>query len=223
LGNHFGSYDLQFGYLHRTLNVHIYMQHYFDDHSGMEFYNFPDGLYGLQVEVPDLSFLNKIVFEYLNTRDQSGPVHWLFFDRNKYPGYGGGRDNYYNNEGYTTGVSYFNRSIGSPLLTSPEYNENKEVGFQDNRVRAFHAGFQGYLSKQVSYRLLATSCEGWGIMYKPFPKKKDNIACAAKISYCHPRLTGWLFTGEVATDTGSMYGNNAGISISIKKNGIIKR
>ena len=221
LGNHYGSYDFQLGYLSNAFNVHCYLQHFFDDVSGMELYNFPDGLWGIQVDIQNYSWINKIVLEYLDTRKQTGPIHLVLYDKNIYPGYGGGNDNYYNNGEYTTGVSYFNRSIGTPLLTSPEYNENNELGFKNNRIRAFHAGFQGYISKQISYRILSTISEGLGTHERPFLKKKDNFSCAVKISYCHPRLADWLFTGEVATDTGAMYGNNAGISLSIKKTGII--
>ena len=222
LGNHYGSYDVQFGYLNPVFDLHIYMQHYFDDTSGMELYNLPDGLYGLQLDIPNFSLLNKIVVEFLYTLYQSGPVHYILYDHSKYPGYGGGNDNYYNNGAYTTGVSYFNRSIGSPLLTSPEYNNNGVIGFQNNRIRAFHVGLQGYLSKQVSYRLLATSSEGWGTMRSPFLKKENNVMCSARISWCHPRLEGWFFSGEVASDFGVTYGNNTGISLSIKKSGVIK-
>ena len=222
LGNHYGSYELQFGYLSNAFDVHIYAQHFFEDVSGMELYNFPDGLWGLQVDIPNVTGVNKIVLEYLDTRNQSGPVHWLWYDRDVYPGHGGGRDEYYNNEEYTTGLSYFNRSIGSPLLPSPEYNDNHDLGFKSNRISAFHVGFQGYLSKQVSYRLLSTYSNGWGTHPKPFLKKKTNASCAIKISYCHPRLADWFFSGEAATDNGSMFGNTTGLSISIKKTGILK-
>lgn len=222
LGHHYGSYDVQLGYLNALFNIFIYKQHFFEDTSGMELYNFPDGLYGVQVDFQNFSLINKLVAECLVTRHQSGPVHYILFDHTKYPGYGGGSDNYYNNGEYTTGSSYFNRGIGSPLLTSPEYNDNGALGFQSNRVRAFHIGFQGYLSKQVSYRILATSSENWGTLHRPFLKKKDNLSCGAKISYCHPRMEGWLFSGEIAADYGAMYGNNAGLSLSIKKIGTIK-
>ena len=222
LGNHYGSYELQFGYLGNGFDVHIYSQHFFDDVSGMELYNFPDGLWGLQVDIPNFTWINKIVVEYLDTRNQSGPLHYLWFDRDIYPGHGGGNDNYYNNIEYTTGVSYFNRGIGSPLLTSPEYNKNNALGFKNNRVSAYHLGFQGYLSKQHLYHILVTSSENWGTMLSPFLKKKNNLSCAAKITYCHPRLEDWFFSGEIAADFGSLYGNTAGIIFSIKKIGILK-
>lgn len=223
LGNHYGSYDIKIGYLNPLFDIHLYKQHYFDDPSGMELYNLPDGLYGIQVNMADFPLISKVVFEYLYTKNQSGPVHYIIFDHSEYPGFGGGRDDYYNNEEYTTGTSYFNRSIGSPLITSPDYNKNGKLGFQNNRIRAWHIGLNGFLSGQVSYQILMTNSEGWGTTNSPFLKKTTDFSCAAKISYCHPHLEGWLFSGEIATDQGSIYGDNLGFALSVSKKGLLKR
>ena len=225
LGNHYGSYEIKLGYLSHSFDVFAYKQHYFEDASGMELYNIKDGLHGIQANIHNFAPLNKIVFEFVNSRDQSGPVHYIIYDHDKYPaGFGGGGDDYYNNIEYFNGVSYFNRSLGSPLLTSPEYNKKGEIGFKNNRIRAFHLGFQGYISKQLSYRILATSMEGWGTPERPLLQKDNNFSCAAKISYRHPRLDDWLFSGEIAADFGStIYGDNTGISLSITKTGILLR
>ena len=224
LGNHYGSYDIKLGYLNTAFDIFMYKQHYYEDASGMELYNIKDGLYGIQANLHGFAPVAKIVFEYACSRDQSGPVHYIIYDHDIYPGYGGGRDDYYNNYGYRTGVSYFNRGLGSPLLTSPEYNENGDLEFKNNRIRAFHLGIQGYVSKQVSYRLLATSLEGWGTPDRPFLKKDRGFSCATKISYRHPKLDNWLFSGEIAADFSSViYGNNSGISISIAKSGILRK
>ena len=223
LGNHYGSYEAKVGYLNPAFDIFVYKQHYIEDKSDIEYYNYLDGLYGIQAVLHNLSLINKIVFEYVGTRNQSGPIHFIDYDHSKHPGFGGGSDDYYNNNGYRSGISYFNRSLGSPLITSPEYNNNGELGFKNNRISAFHLGFQGYLSKQVSYRVLATLSDGWGTMSRPFLSKESNFSCAAKISYCHPRLDDWLFSGEIASDYGSaIYGDNLGISISIARSGILK-
>ncbi|MDR1524696.1 MAG: capsule assembly Wzi family protein [Tannerella sp.] len=222
LGNHYGSYDLKLGYLTPRFDVHIYKQHFFDDMSGIELFNLPDGLYGIQVDISGSPFINKAVFEYIYTKNQSGPAHYILYDHSVYPGYGGGRDEYYNNEEYTTGVSYFNRSIGSPLITSPEYNRDGRIGFKNNRILAWHLGVDGYLSRQVAYRILVTNSEGWGTANRPFLKKTSDFTCAVKLSYCHPRLEGWLFSGEIAADRGSVYGNNSGAALSVRKTGVIK-
>jgi hypothetical protein len=222
LGNHYGSYDFKIGYLYPAFDLFFYYQHYYEDTSGMGFYNMPDGLFGFQADLFDCSLFRRIVFEYVNTRDQSGPIHYIAYDHDKYPGYGEGADDYYNNYAYPAGVSYFNRSLGSPLVTSPEYNADGRLGFGNNRIRAFHLGLQGYFSKQVAYRLLTTWHEGWGTMNRPFLKKESNLSAAVKISYCHPRLEGWLFSGEVGCDFGDTYGNNAGFGFSVAKFGVFK-
>jgi hypothetical protein len=224
LGNHFGSYEIKIGYLTKPVDFYLYKQHYFDDVSGVELYNFPDGLYGFQADIKDFSIINKIVLEYLFTLDQSGPFHHIIYDHSVYPGYGGGGDNYYNNGvEYPTGVSYFNRAIGNPLLTSPIYNENGKLSFHNNRVKAIHLGISGYLSNQFSYRLLATHTDNRGTVEAPFLEKKKTCMFFAKLSYCHPRLEDWLFGCEIAADFGTLYGNNRGISFSISKTGILKR
>jgi hypothetical protein len=223
LGNHYGSYDFKIGYLSPLFDLQVYRQHFFDDASGMEFHNAPDGLYGIQANVHHFMFVQKVVLEYLYTRNQSGPFHYIVYDHSEYPGFGGGNDNYYNNEEYTTGISYFNRSIGSPLITSPEYNRNGRLGFRNNRVRAWHIGLSGYLSGQVAYRILLTHAEGWGTHGVPWLKKTTDFSCAASLSYGHPRLEGWRFSAEVAADRGPVYGNNAGFALSVRKTGILKR
>ena len=123
LGNHYGSYDFKLAFTQPNWQVSAYYQHFFEDKSGMIFVNNTDGLWGGQLDLPKFPWLRKVVVEYLVTRDQSGQFHFIDFDHDLHPGVGGGGDDYYNNGEYTTGASYFNRAIGSPLITSPEYNE----------------------------------------------------------------------------------------------------
>lgn len=104
LGSHYGSYDFKLSYTQKDWGGHFYYQHYFNDKSGMEFANKTDGLWGIQVDLPTIPWLNKIVAEYLVTMNQSGPMHFITFDRDKWKGgRGGGNDDYYNNGEYRTG------------------------------------------------------------------------------------------------------------------------
>ncbi|MDR2147462.1 MAG: capsule assembly Wzi family protein [Tannerella sp.] len=224
LGNHYGSYDMKLGYLTKSVDFYLYKQHFFDDVSGIEWYNYRDGLYGFQADIKVFAGINKVVFEYLSTLDQGGPIHYIDFDHSIYPGYGGGSDNYYNNgREYPTGASYFNRATGNPLLTSPIYNENGELNFKNNRVKAFHIGISGYLSNQLAYRLLATHTDNRGTMGAPFLEKKKSDMLFSKFSYRHPRLENWLFSIELAADFGMMYGENHGISFSVSKFGVLMK
>lgn len=222
LGSHYGSYDFKLSYKREKLALHAYYQHYYNDKSGMVFMNGTDGLWGIQADLPTLPWLSKVVVEHLITMNQSGPLHFITFDHNTHPGRGGGNDDDYNNGEYLTGLSYFNRGIGSPLIPSPEYNTNGSLGFKNNRVLAWHIGAEGSLSKQVSYRLLFATMAGWGRSMTPFLNKKTGTSCLVDIAYTHPRLEGWTFTGSVAADTGTMIGKSTGFSLSVAKRGILK-
>lgn len=221
LGNHVGSYDIKAGYVARNgFAAFVYKQHFFDDASGMEWYNYPDGLYGLQVNIPHFALLNSLVIEFLNTCHQSGPFHKIDFDHDKYPGFGGGGDDYYNHAGnYSTGLSYYSRSIGTPLIKSPEYNSSGWLGFENNRVQALHFGVKGYLSSIIAYRALVTSINGWGTHGRPLLKKSTGVMTGAGLTFYHPRLNGWQLKLDAATDTGDMFGKGTGLNLTIIKNG----
>lgn len=223
LGSHYGSYDFKLNYSAKDWAGHFYYQHYFNDKSGMEFANKADGLWGLEIDLPFLPWLNKIVGEYLVTMNQSGPMHFIIYDRNKWKdGRGGGNDDYYNNGEYRTGFSYFNRGIGSPLIPAPEYNTNGSLGFKNNRVKSWHLAAEGDINTQLSYRILFTAMNGWGTSYVPFLNKKYGTSSLIDIRYRHPGLNGWVFNGAFAADTGTMLGKSIGFSLGVTKSGILK-
>lgn len=219
LGNHYGSYDLKLAYRGAGWKASLYWQHYFEDTSGMEFANARDGLWGAELELFRFKWVRKVVFEFFDTRYQSGPFHFIEYVR---PGRGGGADNYYNNGEYVTGVSYFGQGLGSPLITSPEYNTDGFLGFENNRVKAFHLGMEGSLSPYVDYRLLVTAMNSWGTTGVPFLDNKPGVSGLVEITYRHPALEGWELKGNIAGDTGDLYGKNLGFGLSVAKRGILK-
>lgn len=223
LGSHYGSFDFKLSYTTKDLGGHFYYQHYFNDKSGIEFANKSDGLWGIQIDLPATPWLSKIVGEYLVTMNQSGPMHFIDFDHDKWEGgRGGGNDDYYNNGEYLTGFSYFNRGIGSPLIPAPEYNEDGILGFKNNRVKSWHIGAEGSINALLSYRVLFTAMNGWGTSYLPFLNKKYGTSTLIDINYTHPQLKSWLFTGSVAADSGTMIGKGVGFSLGVTKTGLLK-
>ncbi|MDR0537261.1 MAG: capsule assembly Wzi family protein [Tannerellaceae bacterium] len=223
LGNQYGSYDLRLGYSASDWAAHVYHQRYFEDKSGMEFINGLDGLWGVQLDAPAaFPWIRKAVFEILETRHQTGPFHFIEFDHNAHPGIGGGNDNYYNNGEYSTGLSYFNRSVGSPLLSSPEYNDNEVLGFPDTRVHNLHFAVSGDISGEFSYRLLLTSMETWGSHHRPYLNTKTGISGLCEVSYRPARLKGWTFTAMLAGDKGDyLRKKGVGGGLIISKRGIL--
>ncbi|MDR2041567.1 MAG: capsule assembly Wzi family protein [Tannerella sp.] len=220
LGSQYGTYDFHFSYRKEGLAVKACYQHFFDDASGMEFKNGTDGLWGIQVDVPRFTWLRRVVLERLLTLDQSGPFHFIEFDHNQYPGYGGGGDDYYNNSEYPAGHAYFNRGAGTPLLVSPEYNADRTPGFKHTRVRAWHLGAEGSLTQALSWRILCSGVESFGRPYKPTLKRLTGGFFLADFSYAFPR--DWSLSVALAADCGSLLGNPAGCSLSVTKRGLIR-
>jgi hypothetical protein len=223
LGNQYGSYDLRLTYSASDWSAQAYHQRFFDDKSGMEFINGMDGLWGAQLNLPPaFPWIRKAVFEILETRHQSGPFHFIDFDHQAHPGVGGGNDNYYNNGEYTTGMSYFNRGIGSPLIPSPEYNSDGKLGFLDTRVHSLNFALAGDLSKEFSYRMLFTTLETWGLHSAPYLNTKTGISAMCELSYRPACLQGWEFTVTAAGDKGDFLRKKGiGGGLSISKRGIL--
>ena len=217
LGAHYGNYDIRLGYEKKDWAIYGYYQHIFSDASGMQFKNGSDGLKGIQVEIPKFLWLKKVVVEHLNTLNQSGPFHFIQFDHDKYPGYGGGADNYYNNGEYTTGFSYFNRSMGTPFILSPEYNKNGELGFKHTRVQAWYLGAEGEINRNLSWRLRLSTMGSFGTPYAPTLKKRTATSFNTDFFYNHKD---WIFTTSIAADNGSLLGSQWGFSMSVAKQGI---
>jgi hypothetical protein len=223
LGNHVGTINVKLGYKTQGFLLSLYKQHFFDDNSGMEYANWRDGIWGGEISFNNRRFLRKIVFEFIHTVDQSGPFHFLIYDNDRNPKpRGGGNDNYYNHGYFFSGWSYFGRGIGNPLATSPEYNSDRGIGFENNRLKSYHVGANGSIPPEVSYRALFTQMYGWGTMDRPFLKRKSNFSTLIELMYEPQDLRRWSAGFQMAFDKGDLYGDNLGFSIKIAKKGIFQ-
>ena len=110
--------------------------------------------------------------------------------------------------------------IGSPLATSPVYNEKHLLQSPNNRVEAFHLGIEGEPFEQLQYRLLLTKSNNWGTYFTPFLDIKENLAGLVELTYTPMWLKGWSATASFAFDDGDLYGNNNGAMLSIRKCGL---
>lgn len=220
LGDHLGTYTVKAGFAHSGWELSAYKHHFFTDKSGMEYANWRDGTWGIECTLP-LPFLKKWVFEYLYSLNQSGPFHFPFSIPSRpdmKTRYGGG-DSYYNHSLYNTGWSYFGQAIGNPLITSPEYNTNGSLGFNDTRIKAFHTGIKGNVSPNLSYRLITTYMEGYGSHGNPYLKKKQSLSGLLECSYVYPKWKNCTFTVQFAADAGDMYKHNFGCLLKLKRIG----
>ena len=204
LGNHLGSYFLEYTYAGNT-TFSIYHEHPFEDGSSSGLSNFPDGLYGINITPTRNRYINKFVYEFITTNSQSKGVT------------SSGADNYFNNGLYRTGWIYKNRIIGLPLFIA-NFNQPLDENYRPivaNTITAHHLGVSGSISK-VSWEAKFTYVKNKGLRNSPLDTAIENFYSYAKASYVIPDYgTISLFTG---LDSGNFDNTNLGGGITYKYN-----
>ena len=244
-GDNVGSWHLNFDFKLNNWHICTYYEHFFEDHSsmlGVEYksnqqgekdfiffgfrHNWFDGLFGIEVNAPDgIPFFRNAVFEFLNTRGQSGSIC------NSTDIYSGsipvteevdGRDNMYNHYTYDS-YSHWGYAIGNPVLISPVYNSDGLDWFRSNRVRMFHVGIDGGITSCLDYRLLATTTKHWGCYGAPLKEVERVTSVMLECTYRMGDAYDWKFSlsGAMDFDSGGggayLLGNNKGVMLTISK------
>ena len=217
-GNHLGSYLMEFGYKQPNWKSRIYYEHYYEDHSGMAFKNKFDGLWGYEFSTQHRWPVAGFVFEVMNSTHQSGPFLWDKTD--EIPIQVSGGDSYYAHGCYN-GWTHLGHTIGNPFIASPGYNTDGNLGFKSSRVRAFHAGINGYVVPGLQYRILAGHQRSWGTHYAIFTHIAHEFSTLIDLNYQPKKWKGWNFNLAGAFDKGTLFGDNWGIQIGIRKEGIL--
>ena len=171
---------------------------------------------GIEVNFNDFRPIHSLVLEYLQTTNQSGPLHGLHN-----PGEGpvqkvSGSDNYYNN-GLYHGWAHAGMANGNPLLRSPIYNEDGNMTFKYNRVKAMHMGWSGYMAREWDYVAKLSFSRTWGTYPAPTLDILENFSAYAAFRYVPAKLKGWQFCASFGLDMGEIYGDNVGFQMKIHK------
>ncbi len=117
-------------------------------------------LWGIELNLKNTHWLQNVVFEYLYTKYQSGPI---YHDHTmNIPDHIAGTDNYYNH-GIYNGWQHWGSSNRQSPFRSPIYNTDGRIYVKDNRFIAYHLGFDwrpgktigipsfGYVSERLGY------------------------------------------------------------------------
>ena len=214
LGNHYGSYDLMLTYDSHPVQLTAYHQHYFEDKGGMEWSNGLDGLWGGTLTLPRWRYVHTLLFEYVTTRNQSGPLHFIDYDHTAHPGRGGGCDNYYNNGEYATGVSYYQHTLGNPLLINPAYSQ--QLGFKHNRIRAYHVAATGQIKPGLSYKIHFSHTTSWGRMEYPISQPEQLTAIGLQCTYDLRKHPAWQVEASTGCDWGTLLGDSWGMQLLVR-------
>lgn len=214
-GNMNGEYNISISYSPlQGLNIRPYWEHYFEDHSQMftEYGWWKDGLWGIEISLPKNPFLSKFVYEYVDTRDQSGAI--LHNSTEQIPEQVSGRDGYYAHYLYGSWQNW-GMSLGTPLAISPLYNRNHELYNYNTRFFAHHIGVEGNPLKGLEWRFLLTFTKNYGTYNFPLPEIMNNCSGLMELSYHFAKLHGFNVKGSIAWDKGPLLGNNFGGMISL--------
>jgi hypothetical protein len=211
LGNHLGSWNYRIDLKAEHFIFSLYYQTIFEDNSGKSEPFNRDGILGVSFASKDPNkIVNRVVFEYLNTTYQSGSTHDLS-DSIKLTG----NDNYFNNYIYRSGWTYNGMTLGTPLITSPIFNEDGSDQILNNRVLAFHLGLQGKLGK-INYRSFFTYSINKGTYNTPIDPSKNQFSWYLETLF--PSIwQGIDMNVMLAADIGQLYGNNLGVNLVFRK------
>lgn len=161
VGNHLGSYLLDYYFVTSVGNFSIYHEHPFEDGSGTRLANFPDGVWGAYYEPADKKIFSGILYEFISTENQSKG--------------GVGADNYFSNNIYRSGWTYEGNTLGLPLFL---VNPNLEITADNspivsNRVVSHHFGFAGVFNR-IYWQFKSSLVKNSGTFNNPFPEAINN-------------------------------------------------
>ena len=223
-GNTLGSWMARLTWHGADWSLSTYYDHFFEDHSQMFLqYGWLDGMVGIEATLPKNRFVDHIVYEFVKTTYQSGPI---YHDHTpEIEDQISGQDNYYNHNMYA-GWQHWGQALGNPLFVSPLYNHTADLTFTSNRFRAHHIGFSGNPTETLHYRLLYTHQRSLGTYSLPFDHARTLNSFMAEVGYAPQRIgklhtKGWQVKAAFALDRGSLLQNNTGFQFSLSKTGLL--
>lgn len=219
-GNMVGNWNFCLSWMPKAdWSVKAYYEHFFEDHSMLYIdYRWRDGLWGVEATFPSNPFVSAFVYEFMTTRDQSGPL--LNDTNDKIPEQVSGKDNYYNHYIYS-GWQHWGMGIGNPMVLSPIFNRDGNLYFRTNRIVGHHFGISGNPTSDLRYRVLFSYSRNWGTYDCPLEKEMDNLNALAEVTWSPSKgkLRGWSGTFSVAGDAGPLLGRSLGFGVRISRTG----
>ena len=215
LGNHIISQSMKLDIELSDYKISGYWQNLSEDGPVRIIWNAmnkADGLWGVSIRNSRFPFIKGILYEFLETTDQSGPYH------DKDGIIYGGSDDYFNNSIYQNGWTYFSRTIGTPFISSPVYNKDGKVSIVNNRIQVHHIGIEGDVSG-YRYKLLSSFSKNYGSYNEPYPEMIPNTSFLLEVNKQFQKLSNIEIGCSIGGDVGRLYGNSVGCLFSIRKTG----
>lgn len=217
-GNTVGAWHLSIDYHGEGWGVRAYAQHMFEDHSQLFWqYGWKDIMWGLEASMPKNPFVSTIVYEYLNSRDQSGPIYHdhtaTIHDQVS------AADNYYNHAIYGA-WQMAGYGLGNALFLSPAYNNDGRITFRHSRIKAHHVGLMGQPTSQLAYRALFSWERSCGTYPNPLINPVEGWTLLLETTWKPRFLQGWGAALSYGHNGGNLFHNSNGLQLTISWNGI---
>jgi len=206
-GNQFGSYHLQYDFNIGTSKLAAFINHPFEDHSGMELKNIRDNLYGIYVDFGEKKIIEAFIYEFMYTKHQGGSVHVQGST---------GLDNYYNHGVYLSGYSYEGMMMVSPLFAPVNIVDGIAFGIANNRIIMHHLGWKGTFFPSVTWDGKLTYSQNFGTYSSAFDPVKNQLSALLQFNY-HSSGFPLDLSLSLTADHGQLYENRAGILFKISK------
>jgi hypothetical protein len=216
-GNQLGTYQIEVEKDFSKIKTTFYLSHPFEDNSGLNWRNWPDNLLGLHVNIKnEKSLVTGIVYEYTNTRQQS--IKDSIYSWNETLGYWkmNEYDDYYNHGIYSSGFTYQQQVMSSPLFYPVKLSDGISAGIRSTRFFAHHIGVRGNLSDFVRWKGMLTYIEHLGTYSEPYTSNQKQVSGLLEVQYINsgfPVEIGITAGG----DTSSSSGKNMGFQLIISK------
>lgn len=218
-GQTLGAWDLKAVYRFRNSSrLTFYVQKPWEDGSGVGFRTGWDGIWGLQYDMAKESYLSKVLIEYIDFTNCSGPMHFAPSDNinTTLKGHTNGADNYYNNSFYGPYVNY-GMAIGTPFMLAPVYNRDGIYQFKQNKTRGFHLAATGRITHNWKWRAMVSYQKAAGTPFVSTWKKLHNTSAMVEATW-YPTAH-WTARAQVALDSGDLRGDNFGGAVSVAYHG----
>lgn len=216
-GNQLGTYQLEVVKDFSKMKMTFYLSHPFEDNSGLIWRNWPDNLLGLHVNIKnENNLITDVVYEFTNTRQQSIKDSIYSWDENSGKWKMNEYDNYYNHDFYSSGFTYQQQVMSSPLFYPVIKSDGISMGIKSGRFFAHHIGIRGNLSENVRWKGMLTYIQHLGTYYNPYTQMQKQVSGLFEVKYVNPDFPFeiGLAAGADATNTA---GKNLGFQLSLAK------
>ncbi|MCF0058325.1 capsule assembly Wzi family protein [Dyadobacter sp. CY356] len=228
VGNHLGSVDFGLEIETYGATIMFYRQSLYEDGSLAWLSNIKDGLNGVTIKLKNSYGSNfqirHIVLEFLNTKNQGGPLNDIQTGIRQNLG----KDNYFNNAQVRDGWSYYDRTIGTPFITPTSDTKGRWPNYADsftsnNRVSVFHMGLRGTLLQKVLWTTKLSYSSNSGTYDVPFVGSPTQFSGLITMQGNINIFGGTILKGSVAADLGKLYADTYGFTLGLRKEGLLSK